>query len=240
MSTAVVPLWERDRACVEPVAPWILAFPMPGETAYAGATDMTIFPLEMTINDAVELWWRVKQFDVAVTDVDGWGDFTINCVRKRSGVTVLHEKELAHPESYEWEGSVYATSGIDTLYIGVLIKILPPEELEYNSDLDQVPFSYQIETGLAPNVAKCTPTMIFDINIEQNAGAEVINYVINYDDTFKTVDQVYDCTFNGEPIQLGIARMGTALDGPSFAVDITIGSWFSWDGTWNAATGERL
>ena len=239
MSTAILPLWQRDRACVDPTGHWVLAFPMPGRPTYQSPVDMSPYPLEMTVNDAVELWWRVKEFSVVVTDIIDWGNYTITCARKRGVSDVVHEKELAHWESYSWEGSVADADGIDTLNITAKIRILPPQGLVYNEDLDTIDKSYYMDGGLKPDVARCVPAILITVDIIQDAGSEVINYVRNFGDSFFPIDSTFPTTFDGMAIELGIANMGTPLNGPAFDVVITIKTWFSWDGTWNTSTGER-
>lgn len=240
MSTAIIPLWQRDRACVQPTGHWVLAFPMPGSPVWQAPANMTPYPLQMNVNDAVELWWRVSEFLVEVTDVDGWGNYDITCVRKRGGINITHEKELTYPESYLWEGSVSDVDGIDTLNINAKIRILPPENFVYNEDGDQIGFSYYIDGGVKPDIARCTPAMLIEVEIIQDAGAEVTNYVRNFDDSFKPIDREFGTTFDGRAITLGIANMGTPLDGPAFDVVTTIKTWYSWDGWWNTTNGERL
>lgn len=239
MSTAVIPLWQRDRACVNPTGNWVLAFPMPGDPVYQAPVDMSPYPMEMTVNDAVELWWRVKEFSMAITDIDGWGDYTVVCARKRGVTQITEENELAHYDSYLWEGSVSDIDGIDTLNITAKIRMLLPEGFAYNEDLDAIDKSYYIDGGLTPDVARCVPSMLITVDIAQDAGSEVTNYVRNFDDTFFPIDSTFPTTFDGRAIELGIANMGTPLNGPAFDVVTTIKTWFSWDGTWDTVTGAR-
>jgi hypothetical protein len=82
--------------------------------------------------------------------------------------------------------------------------------------------------------------MLIEIAIVQDAGAEVTNYVRNFDDSFKPIDREFGTTFDGRAITLGIANMGTPLDGPAFDVVTTIKTWYSWDGWWNTTNGERI
>jgi hypothetical protein len=212
---------------------------MPGNPVYQAPADMTPYPLGMTVNDAVELWWRVKEFTVTVSDILVWGSYDITCKRKRDGVDVTREKELAYWQSYLWEGAAADSDGIDTLNINAKIRILPPEGFVYNEDGQQIADSYYIDGGVKPDTARCRPAILIEVTIIQDAGAEVTNYVRNFDDTFFPIDREFNTTFDGRAIKLGIANMGTPLDGPAFDVVTTIKTWFSWNGTWNTTTGVR-
>lgn len=68
MKFATIPLWTKDRPTAAVDCTHTMALPMPGvPDAHGGAAPLTLQPLEMTLERAVEYWWRVRKWKIHVT-----------------------------------------------------------------------------------------------------------------------------------------------------------------------------
>jgi len=180
-----------------------------------------------------------------LSDLDhGFGNRTIECARFTPPND--HEKYLAQPGSCAFTGSDSFTIGSDRLDIEIEILILPPEDTSYGAAFanytpepgwpQTVSDAYQIEEGLTPADVDCVPVVIITVVMLLDAGTEVVNIVSNYGPS----DSTHTCVFDGTPITVGNYDNGTAIVQPTFSMTIDPIRWFSWNGTWNEDTGERL
>ena len=77
MKFATIPLWTKDRDTVDVDCTHTMAFPMTGiSDDNGGAAPLTLCPISMTLEKAVEYWWRVRKWKMSFT-VTGLGSFEL-------------------------------------------------------------------------------------------------------------------------------------------------------------------
>lgn len=177
------------------------------------------------------------------------------------------ERLLAKPESNVYYGDILINTGapdFNTLAISAKVQILPPDGTAYGDDLfpsdgdfhgGVVGDAYQLQdiprgTGImSPSTCDCVPVVIIDINIEVTAGTDYRSRLTNYG----PADTTFSGEFGGEYggvvgdviNQHGIVinsseATSVFLPGATTVAKILPIEWFSWNGTWDTATGERL
>jgi len=140
MKFAFLPTIDDGPAIWSAPPPNILAFPMAGafvDPVPAG-TGLTFYPRKMTLDKAVEYWWRVKSWRLtyAIADISGF-------IIAERGIEQDDEEELCRPTNYEWQASEdlgagnsisvnirFLTDAADPRYSMSHTEVLPALEVE--------------------------------------------------------------------------------------------------------------
>ncbi len=142
-----IPNWE-DGATIPTGKPRNLPFPMPGsftETLPATA-DLSYFPIQMTIDEAVKYWWRISKWSAIFTV----GSVSDSVVLERSNVT--DETRLCLPSNYIWTGTLDLGAGN---VFSFTVKFLLPN--------NEAPESYYCNhTEIVPSVSVVGSLSYFD------------------------------------------------------------------------------
>ena len=236
----------------------MLPFVQPGDrTNTATALDPSISPILTNVDEAVCWWWRWKKLKLQLFDIESFGDQELELTRYVAPYSVFggntpvdSEKLLAKKESHVFAGEL-TIFGAQILGVTAEVKIMPPEGTVYGTGGDGgvVGDSYQIEEATHPSICDCVPIVIIDINVDVQSGTDFASHLKNYG----TADNVYGGEFGGvyggvvgevvspHAITLNSAGTTTAfIPAATTVAKIFPVEWFSWNGTWNTDTGERL
>lgn len=209
---------------------------------------------------------KLKIYDL----VEGFGNQEIELLRyvgPDDNTPCNSERLLAKPESNVYYGNLLLWNNEpdpDLLAVSAYVKILPPDGTAYGDDLfpsdgdfhgGVVGDSYQLQDIprgteiMSPSTCDCVPIVIIDINIEVTAGTDYRSRLTNYgpaDTTFSgefggEYGGVVGDVINQHGIVINSSEVTSAfLPGATTVAKILPIEWFSWNGTWNADTGERL
>jgi hypothetical protein len=229
------------------VVPFVYAY-----KAASNAADATYFPLELTLAQFVELWWRWKTINLEVTLDHGVGLQTtanVNMIRNAADEIALAEPGASTTDtigtpstvaghftgSYEdtnWNGS----NGM--LYITASIRVchwcLDGAGANQDSEFECTQRLYwQPDDTLRPSI-------IIDISYDiSSPGVEYSARVTNYIPiSAPPALSAYggDATMLGATFPLGVLT-GDAYDPNQIAVVFTPASYFTWGGVRDASTG---
>lgn len=205
-----------------PSTPQRLPFPMPGRymDPITPTTPISWTPIGITIDKAVEYWWRVKEWELTYEGGVGSTDFSGILRLVRSNVD--SEEELCFPDRYEWFGT-FTSEGELPFTITARIIMMPPPE--YNPNIDRSYFMNS--THVVPAFAFIATVDYFDYEFEQ-----LLLQISTHDELGNagavTIDGTeVDCTFSSSG----------AL--PTFDFEMVPKVWFAYDDVWNPNTGEK-
>jgi len=192
-------------------APRNLPFPMAGEfTENPSATPLTYYPLLLSLDKAVEYWWRIKSWMLTYSI----GGFSGTLVIDRLDVEQGDEQELCKPENYEWTG--YADPGGPSgNRIAATIEMLAPQSPRYSISHTEVAPAFRVTISAA----------YFD-------GDSDISLT-----TVGDLDHPLEgtITFDGGILACAFAD----ITAEPFTFTIEPNEWYSYSGTWEAATGAK-
>ena len=208
--------------------PHILAFPMQGsyENPLPDAEPLTFFPLSMPISKAVEYWWRVYSWNLAYSVANIAGNLAL----QRLNAPFLEEVELCRGYStdaplekqarFKW----YATEdlGVDTRITGT-IAMFPPDGYPNYPDPEFRGPAYKMSlTDILPALS---------IEIEATDGSSSVSLTT----ANAGGASVGGITFDGNALSCSY----TNETGEPFQFVLTPLEWYSYDGIWNTATGQK-
>lgn len=249
MKFTTIPLWTADRPTVAVPSTSAFPFPIPGLSAQYVYGQLTLNPLEMTLAQAVEIWWRVRLWQVTINfPLDGLspGPVTFNLERSAiypSGPNPINydERDLIYPEC-SWIGSIAVPTELDPdNVISAGIYFMPREGRIFEGQ--EVLHSYFLpESDLPPESRLMSPTLVVTyggIYYDGNPFAAV-SLPFDYPPPPDGLDEVVG-TFAGQSLTM---RHVYLLRANSFS--FTPIEWYTWaeaDGsnpTWNSSNGNRI
>jgi hypothetical protein len=205
-----------------------MPFPMPGDDAPKTPEDLTPFPLSMMLTEGVEFWWRVRSFSADYTNIPMWGNGSV-VLEQIDTEDDQSEKSRVRPANCLWSQTL--TDGEDSLIITV--GFLPPiaTPLPFRVDNFEGP-CYYVQPSTSTSTATVVPAMWI-----------TLYYTAFFNDESGQLSTVEIPDANGS---VNWNFCGRAMQASRFITTADIGltvekhSYWSYGGTWNETTGEKI
>jgi hypothetical protein len=196
-------------------APRKLAFPMKGmfSDPLPLPEALSFFPLQMTIEKAVEYWWRVAEWKASYSVDTFSGELILSRYKVGifSDVLVVDEKDLCFPDCGWWRGVAQIPGGtIGTDEIRVFLSLMM-DDIRYNTD----------HSNIRPSISVSSEATIYS------------------GDT--TVDMTTSAGDLGVTGEMNMDGSAISISGSNdvFSLSIVPHRYYSYSGIWNTETGEK-
>jgi hypothetical protein len=226
-----LPTWTPETTGVISQPPRFMPFPMTGRNEEKTPEGLSPFPLEFSLSEAVELWWRVRSFKASYENVPVFGDGELELLVS-DFQNDNSEKSRVRPANFQWFGEIEVdpanylrfTVGICLPKSGFIIPLQP-------TDFDGP--SYYIQPRTSTSTATVVPSMYIYMNYSVYDGDET-GELLTVEIPSATGLLTWD--FCGQAID---ANQLSTIDYP-INLSVTKNSYWSYGGTWNESTGEKI